>query len=344
MATMAHPEPTMAAVEHSREVWPDQLLQLATGFRAAKHLFVANEIGLFDALASGPASLDDLAQRAGAPRRTVRILADALVALGVIERPGGQYHPGLAAERFLCRGGPGDLRPLLRFWNHISYPAWLGLEEAVRTGRAPAHLGSFTPEEQRIFSEGVEAITAAPAAALPAKYDFSRHRRLLDLGGGTGSWLLAIWQGNPALQATLFELPAAAAVARRRLATGGAAEHIAVAEGDFFADPIPEGHDAILLANVVHLFSPERNLALLQRVRAAAPGGARLLLADFWTDPSHTEPITAALLAAEFLVIAGDGDAYSDEEAGEWLGNSGWRPLGRRELAGPMSLLVAEAV
>jgi hypothetical protein len=112
--------------------------------------------------------------------------------------------------------------------------------------------------------------------------------------------------------------------------------------GDFFTDPIPGGHDAVLIANVIHLFSPARNLELLRRTRAHVPDGTRLLLADFWTDATHTQQPFAALMAGEFLVITGEGDVYSEEEARGWLQGSGWRAVERKPLAGPVSLLVAE--
>ncbi len=54
------------------------------------------------------------------------------------------------------------------------------------------------------------------------------------------------------------------------------------------------------MANVIHLFSPDQNRELLRRVRAEVEPGGRLLLFDFWTDPTHTQPLAAALLAAEF--------------------------------------------
>jgi hypothetical protein len=73
---------------------------------------------------------------------------------------------------------------------------------------------------------------------------------------------------------------------------------------------VPSGHDLLLIANVIHLFQPEVNRELLARLRKAVEVGARALLVDFWTDPSHTQPLFAALMAAEFLVIAG-GDVYS---------------------------------
>jgi SAM-dependent methyltransferase len=323
------------------DVSPESIFQVASGFMAAKHLFVANEIGLFDKLAAGPATLDDLAERTGIAHPRVRILADALVALGLIERQGDQYTNGPVAAAFLSGEGPADLRPFLRFWNQLSYPMWTKLEEAVRTGQGQGTM-ELSGEQQRIFSEGVEAIQAAPAMALPNAYDFSRHRRVLDLGGGTGSWLIAVLRHYPGLEGTLFELPNAAAVARQRLAGDPGAQRAQVVAGDFFKDPIPSGHDAVLIANVIHLFSAAHNLELLRHIRAQMPDGARLLLADFWTDATHTQPPFAALVAGEFLVITGEGDVYSEEEARGWLQESGWRAVERKPLAGPISLLVAE--
>ena len=52
-------------------ITPDSIFQVATGFMASKHLFVANEIGLFEQLAEGPTTLDELAQRIDTPRRTI---------------------------------------------------------------------------------------------------------------------------------------------------------------------------------------------------------------------------------------------------------------------------------
>ena len=218
---------------------------------------------------------------------------------------------------------------------------WTNLEATIRTGQAQGTM-NLPAEGQRIFSEGVEAIQAAPSHALPSSYDFHRHQRLLDLGGGTGSWLLAILRQYPRLEGTLFELPTAAAVARERLASDRVGQQVTVVEGDFFTDPIPAGHDVVLIANVVHLFSADHNLALLRRTRHSVADGTRLLLVDFWTDLTHTQPPFAALMAGEFLVITGEGDVYSEDEATGWLQETGWRAVERKPLAGPISVIVAE--
>ena len=331
-------QPTQTAVT------PDGIFQIASGFMAAKHLFVASEIDLFAQLSGGPASLDDLAVRSGVPRRTLRISADAMVALGFLEQTGDQYGNAPAASAFLSGHGPADLRPVLRFWNRISYPTWAGLEHAIRSGEAPNRQGgAFSEEEQRIFSEGVGAFMEGPAQALADSYDFSRHDRILDLGGGIGALLLAVLRRHAGLHGTVFELQGAAQLARQHVEREPEGKRIEVVEGDFLSDPVPPGHDAIVLANVVHVLSEEHNRALLQRARAAVTPGARLLIVDLVTDPTHTQPLFAALMAGEFLMIAGEGDVYSEEELHGWLSDTGWQPLVHRPLTGPTSLLVSEA-
>jgi O-methyltransferase domain/Dimerisation domain len=323
------------------DVTPDLIFQVANGFMAAKHLFVANEIGLFEALVDAPATLDDLAQRTGTPRRTLRILSDAMVALGFVERQGDLYRNSVVAATFLSGRTTADLRPALRYWNRLNYHRWTKLEEAVRTDQAVLGKFAFTAEEQPLYTEGVEAITAGTARALAMTYDCSRHCRILDLGGGTGSFLTALLHQYRGLEATLYDLPAVAALAHQRFAGSPLAARLRIVEGDFFTDPLPEDHDVILLANVFHNFLPERNRALLRRLGTSAPAAARLLLVDFWTDPTHTQPLTAALMAGAFLLTS-QGDVYSAEEVRDWRQATGWRTVEHKALAGPASLIVAE--
>ena len=326
------------------DITPDPIMRIALGFMAAKHLFVASAIGLFERLAGGPATLDELATNCGVPRRTLGISVDAMASLGLVERDGERYHNSAAAAAFLA-GTPGpDLRPLLRVLDRISYGLWMNLEAAVRAGEGQRQFGGFSAEQQQIFSAGVEAFSAASAVALAANYDFGRHRRVLDIAGGTGSFLIPILRRYPALQATLFELPGACAVARQRLASEPEGARVSVVDGDFFTDPLPGGHDVLIVANTVHVLSVAHNLDLLKAIRAGVEADARLLLVDMWMDPTHAQPPAAPLMSGEFLVMSGEGQAYGEDQADKWLGQTGWHKLERRPLAGPASVIIAEAV
>ncbi len=93
---------------------PELIMRLGTSFMATKHLIAAVEVGLFEALGDAALDLDPLAARIAIPRRTARICADAMVAVGLLERDGPLYRNSAAADAFLSGRGPRDLRPFLR--------------------------------------------------------------------------------------------------------------------------------------------------------------------------------------------------------------------------------------
>jgi SAM-dependent methyltransferase len=324
------------------EVTPEAIMRVATGFMAAKHLFAANELGIFEALGEGPATIDGLAARTGLAPRAARISANAMVALGLLERDADRYRNGATVAAFLTGQGPADLRPFLRFWDRISYPAWERFAQALARGPS-TEIFDLDDEDKQIAAAGIEAILTGPATALPKAFDFIPHRRLLDIGGGTGSWSILLARRYPHLRATVLELPVVADVAGKRIADAGLSSRIDVVTGDAMTGDLPTGYDVFLVANLMHYWSPEQNRELLERIRGAAGSDAHLLLADFWTDPTHTQPVVAALMAGEFALLLRNGDVYSAQEVRDWLSDTGWTFVDHQVLAGPVSLISAHA-
>ena len=110
------------------------------------------------------------------------------------------------------------------------------------------------------------------------------------------------------------------------------------------ADDLPTGHDVILVANVIHLLTPEHTELMLRRLREVATADTELLLLDLWTDATHTQPAVAALMAAEFVIRSSFGDVYSVDEVRGWLAATGWAFRDQRPLGDPLSLIVAAPV
>jgi O-methyltransferase domain len=129
-----------------------------------------------------------------------------MVALGLLEHDGPLYRNSPVTAAFLSGRGPGDLRPFVTYVDQ-SYRIWAGFTEAIRAGGGTGFLSRLDPEAQRVYSAGVESVTAGSAVALAESYDFDRHRRLLDLGGGTGSFLVRILERHPGIECGLFEFP-----------------------------------------------------------------------------------------------------------------------------------------
>jgi SAM-dependent methyltransferase len=322
------------------DIAPDPIMQIASGFMAAKFLFAANEFGFFDALKDDPADLAALAARTGLTERSTRILADGCVALGLLHNQHGTYTNSPAADRFLTAGG---LSAGLRFWDALSYPTWAHFADTLAHGTSKQAV-DLPPDAQLIMLEGIEAILTGPTQALAASVDLSDRHRVLDLGCGAGSWATTLLRSNPQLTATLVDLPIATGAAEKHVAGIGLADRATVHGADILNDPIPSGHDVVMVNNVIHYYAPDTIRALLTRVAAAVSPGAILIAADFWTDSTHTRPIAAALMAGEFAVHLAEGDVYSVDEITGWLDETGWEVDRVQPLAGPQSAVLARRV
>src|SRR5262245_7595762 len=121
---------------------PYHLGAISTAFMSAKLLNVAVDLGIFEKLGGGPLTLDELIAATGLARRSLRVVASALAAMGVLELREGRYANGPHAQAFLAGRTSADLRPGLRLANHVLYPMWMQFENAVRTGEPARHSGS----------------------------------------------------------------------------------------------------------------------------------------------------------------------------------------------------------
>src|SRR5208337_5140344 len=100
------------------------------------------------------------------------------------------------------------------------------------------------------------------ARTIANDYDLGRFKRLLDIGGASGTYTIAFLLRNPAMTAVLFDLGNVIPMARERLLKEGIANRVALVAGNFYEDELPKGCDLALLSAIIHQNSPERNLDL----------------------------------------------------------------------------------
>ena len=103
--------------------------------------------------------------------------------------------------------------------------------------------------------------------------------RLLDVGGGPGTYTAAFLRAAPELRATLFDLPLVVEIARERLSAAGLLDRVTLVAGDFEKDPLPPGHDLAWLSAIIHQNGPAQNDALYARIfRALVPVSCLVIL------------------------------------------------------------------
>lgn len=321
---------------------PIELLDLATGYQRSRTLFALVELGVPTLLARGPTTTDQLATAVGVHPTAADRLLNAGVALGLLELAEGRYRNAPLAAGFLVRGAPTYLGDQFLRDANASWDVWGALTENLRGWRP----GATDHADPTADDQGADSMRAQHNLArmvghrLALALDFSAHRSLLDLGGGTGAMALAACALHPGLRATVFDLPAVLDAAREAIAAEGLGDRVGVAAGDFKRDPLPGGHDVALLANLLSVSSEATNRALLRRVREALPDGGAVVLCGWMLDDERTSPTIPVLFCLQDIGWRAPDVERAASTYCEWLRDAGFVEVERRPLCAPTSVVV----
>ena len=171
-------------------------------------------------------------------------------------------------------------------------------------------------------------------------FDAGRFSRLLDIGGGSGTYTIAFLQANAQLTAVVFDLAPVIPMAGERLQAAGLSGRSTLAAGDFSVDELPSGCDLALLSAIIHQNSPAQNLELYRKVFRALDAGGSILIRDHIMDESRTSPLAGALFAVNMLIGTTGGGTYTFGEMREGLEKAGFVDVSRVRAGKEMDGLV----
>jgi len=322
-------------------VSPGRIVDIATGFMGAKQLFAASRIGLFRALADGPRTALELAGDTGRSEREVRILADAMLALGLLSRDDLGYRLAADAAAYLSGREELDLAPFLAFLNDISYPQWLGYDSTVDTDR-PGTL-ELDDAGWGDFLAGVMTYNDLHAEQLAHQFDFDGFRSAVDIAGISPAFAVRAMEQNPDLRVEFVVDADGVAGVEAAIARAGVGARATVTGADPVTGRLSTGHDLVMVNHVLHRYGADDNRAILAQARAAAAPGAVLTVLDFFLDDDGEQRKLDALHAGEYYNIDGTV-VYPIGLVRGWLAEAGWRVTGCLDLPGSPRVILAEAV
>ncbi|HEV2148091.1 MAG TPA: methyltransferase [Longimicrobiaceae bacterium] len=310
--------------------------ECALGFMDSQALLTAEELGVFDVLDAGPRTAGEVAEGTGLPQESAERLLVALCALRLVRKaPDGRYVNGPEASEKLVRGKPGYAGAMFHHVRDVLYPAWNYCKEALQEGRAQWELafpGGPPPTEDqysnppalRAFMEGMHTITYAPAAEFASRAEELREvRSVVDVGGASGAFLIALAEQFPELRGVVFDLPQVQPIAEDFIRRAGFSDRLRFQSGDFWNDPLPEGADAYSMGFILHDWDREGGSKLLRKISEAAPEGALLILGEYLLNDDKTGPLQVARQSMNMLVTA-QGMERSAPEYGEWIREFGF--------------------
>ena len=298
------------------------LFDVCAGFVYSQVLFACVELGVFDILSGQPQTVAQLSRRLSLSTQATQRLLDAAASLRLVERRGSDRF-GLGVLGAALLGNPGVAAMVEHhrlLYADIDDPVALlrGARRDTALARYWPYAGAerpdaLTPDQVRDYTALMSASQALIAGDVLDAYPLHGHRRLLDVGGGEGTFLIAATSQVAELEVILFDLPAVADRARTSFAAAGLSHRAEAIGGDFLSQSLPEGADIVSLVRVIHDHDDAAALALLRNVRRALPRDGTLLIAEPMADTAGAEPVGNAYFGF-YLLAMGSGRPRTPDE------------------------------
>ncbi|MDR0609801.1 MAG: methyltransferase domain-containing protein [Planctomycetaceae bacterium] len=289
------------------------------------------ELDLLTPLTQSAMSAAELTKlRATDLRATVMVL-DALTSLGFLEKSADTqplYRVAAEYRELLDINHPNTFVPMLRHrLNCIRQ--WVEMSRTIKSGkpmdRVVSPLGA--EEDYRSFVLAMNSVGIAFAAKVVdnlEKIGLLQFKHLLDVGGASGTYTLAMLERNPSAQATIFDRPAAIEEAKKRFAGTRFASQLHYASGDFDYDELPAGTDFAWVSAIIHQFGRETSQSLYRKIYRALDAGGTIAVRDHILDATRTKPTSGLLFAINMLTATQTGMCYTFDEVKEDLETAGF--------------------
>jgi len=308
---------------------PD-ILQLSGGYWSASALHAAVKLGIFTALDSTFHTADEVAQLRHSNPRATGMLLDSLTALGLLEKSGDSYRATSFAAENLSKASPGYLGHIIMHHHHLM-SGWARLDEAVISGRPIKEPVSHSQNEsmRESFLMGMFNLASQLAPRLAASISLVGCHRLLDLGGGPGTYAIHFCLANPDVSAVIYDLPTSRTFAEGVINRYNLSDRIDFISGDYHADPIPSGFDVAWLSHVLHSECRAASVALLSKTVDSLNQGGILMVQEFILDNAKDGPLFPALFSLNMLLGTDAGQSYSGEELSAMMTEAGLSDIER---------------
>ena len=333
----------MTAEISSSQPNPSRLFAALSGYQLTLAIKSGVELDVFTHIADGANTVREIARRANASEKGIRILCDFLTIHGVLTKEGATYGLASDAQVFLSKRSPAYLGSIALF---LAHPAqiknYLDLTTSVRKG-GTAHDGNLEPENPLWvdFARYMAPLAAVGGMALARVVATpGAPQKVLDIAAGSGGYGIAIAKLNPAAEIYAQDWKNVLEVSLEGARAAGVADRYHTIPGSAFEADLGTGYDLVLLPNFLHHFDHPTNVTLLKRVRAALKPGGRVATVEFVPNEDRVTPPLQASFSMMMLGSTAGGDAYTFNELAAMFRDAGFSRSAQQELLPSPQILV----
>jgi demethylspheroidene O-methyltransferase len=324
-----------------------QVFDLMAGFVYSQVLLACVRLHILEIVRQAPCTLEELAQRCQVPASALQRLLNSALALRLLELRGqGRYglgplgapvagHPGIRAmieHHAVLYHDMQDPVALLRdqlhdaqmaaYWPYASDERHINAANAA----APDAPSAWQSDNVSRYSQLMSASQPFVVDEVLATYSFDKHQRVLDVGGGQGTFVGRLADHAPQLNLQLFDLPQVASLAQENFRKNGLSQRATAIGGDFLRDALPKGADIVTLIRVAHDHPDDHVRTILRAIYQALPAGGTLLLAEPMAQPSNRTPLGDAYFHF-YLLAMGAGRLRTAAELGQMALEAGFAEI-----------------
>jgi ubiquinone/menaquinone biosynthesis C-methylase UbiE len=321
----------------------DDIQEQTRGFMFSRIVLTAIELDLFTKLGTKKLTIAQSAKLLKASLRGTDILLHALTGLGYLNKQNNRFSNTPMAQKFLDKSSPAYRGGILRHSSNL-WHTWSQLTAVVRSGK-PVKTEIDRRKNKVAGSDFIWGMYHAgweSAVRIAELLDLSAVNRMLDLGGGPGSYSIAFGKKNPKLTAVVFDLPYALNVAKEIIAKYRMQDRIKLQSGDFLKNDIGKNYDLVLMSQIIHSYSTNQNQQVIRKVYHSLRPGGKIAIHEFFLARTRTKPAASAVFAINMLVNTVGGRTYSHQEVSKWLTKIGFINLTYQPVSERSAMLIAE--
>ena len=318
----------------------EQIREMAYSFQESRVLLSAIELKIFSILDKHMMKSGEVAEKIKCNERATDRLLNALCGMGLLKKVKGRFYNTDLSYKYLVEGN-SDFMGSLYHTNHL-WNTWNFLTESVKQGSA------FKGDQNKKEKEDwVEAFIGAmhyrgvkQARIIAAMLDLEDVKKMLDIGGGSAAFSMELVKKNPAVQATVVDLPHVIPLTKKYVERESLSNNFSFIEGNYLSDDFGSGYDLILLSAIIHINNYEQNKELIGKCAASLNKNGKIIISDFVMNEDRAAPHYGTLFALNMLVGTECGDTYTENEMKEWMTSAGLSNIERKNTSFGSDLII----